>query len=168
MTILDWVLLGFVALAALGGLRTGLVATLLSLAGLVAGAVIGARVAPEFLTDEASAEYSALVGLAGALVGAVVLRAAARIAGSFVRGGLRFLPPLRSLDSLGGLALGAAWGLALVWVAASVAVQLRGHPEIRKAVRQSHVITRLNEIAPPGDVLKLQLRVDGIRLPLGL
>ena len=52
MSILDFVLLGFVALTALVGLRSGLVATALSLAGLVAGAALGGvRLAVAFLGD---------------------------------------------------------------------------------------------------------------------
>jgi hypothetical protein len=160
VTTLDWVLLGFVALTALAGLRTGLVATLLSLAGLVAGAVVGARVAPGLVSRGVRAEYAALLALGGAVAGALLLRAAAGVIGSFVRGGLRLLPPLRVLDSLGGLAVGALWGLALVWVAGVVALELPGDASVRREVARSEVLQRLNELAPPPDLLKL----DRLRL----
>jgi hypothetical protein len=149
-------LLGFVALTALGGLRSGLVATLLSLAGLVAGAVLGARLAPQVVGGSGDA---AVVSLGGALAGALALRAAAQLAGSFVRGGLRLLPPLHALDSLGGLALGAAWGLALVWVAGAVALQLPKDMKVHREVKTSHVLHRLNAIASPRAVLRLQMPV---------
>lgn len=155
MTTLDWVLLGFVALTALAGFRTGLVATVLSLAGLVAGAVVGARVAAGLVSGGIGGDHAPLLALGGAVAGALVLRGAAGIAGSFVRGGLRLLPPLRALDSLGGLAAGALWGLALVWVAGVVALALPGSAAVRREVRDSLVLQRLNELAPPRDVLQL-------------
>ena len=49
MTRLDWIVVAIAVLGALSGLRRGLVATVLSLAGLVAGAIVGARVAPHLL-----------------------------------------------------------------------------------------------------------------------
>ena len=154
MTTLDWIVVGFAALTALAGLRRGLIRTVLSLAGLAAGAVVGARVAPHLLHHAAS-HYAALVGLGGALTGAVLLQAVASIIGGFLRGGLRFAPPLRLLDSLGGLVAGAAWGLALAWVAGAVAVQIPGHHRWALDVRGSQVLRRLDKIAPPRDVLRL-------------
>ena len=160
MTVVDWVLVGFVVLTALAGLRSGLVVTLASFAGLVAGGIAGARVSTSMAGADADPGYSALIALSGAAVGAVLLRSAARLGASSVRGGLRFLPPVRSLDSLGGLALGAAWGLALVWVAAAVAVELPALPEVHDAVSGSEVVRRLNDVAPPPDVLDLRARLD--------
>ncbi len=104
MTTLDWILLGFVALTALGGFGTGIVTTLFSFAGLVAGAVVGASLAPQFLSDGADSSYTGLVGVGGAVVGAALFCALARFVGSFVRGGLRLVPPLRIADSVGGAA----------------------------------------------------------------
>jgi hypothetical protein len=157
VTRLDWILLGVVALSALGGWRRGLIGTALSLAGLVAGAVVGARLAPHLLGTKTNAHYAALVGLAGAIAGAVLLQAVARILGSFTRTGLRFLPPLRLLDSLGGVALGALAGAVLVWVGGAVALQIPGHPEVRSEVKSSEVLRRLDQLAPPRDILRLHL-----------
>ena len=61
--------------------------------------------------------------------------------------------PLRLVDSLGGLALGALFGLALVWVAGAVALQVPGHPQVRRAVRHSEVLERLDRVASPRDIL---------------
>src|SRR5437899_49484 len=120
MTRLDWIAVGVVGLAALGGLRRGLVGTALSLAGLVGGAIAGARIAPHFLAHGTSSPYLPVAGLVGAVVGAVVLQTVTGIIGSLARGGMRAIPPLRTLDSIGGLLAGAAWGLVLVWVAGAV------------------------------------------------
>jgi uncharacterized membrane protein required for colicin V production len=163
MTWLDWGLLGFAALCALSGYRRGLIGTALSLVGLVVGAIAGARIAPHFLSGGKHSEYTALVGLGGGLVGAMLGQLLASLVGSFIRGGLRLVPPLHLLDSLGGLAVGAAWGMALVWVAGAVALQIHGHPKVRREVRHSHVLRQLNRIAPPHDVLRIQAQLG--RLP---
>jgi hypothetical protein len=164
---LDWFLVGFVALTAVGGLGTGLVTTLFSLAGLVAGAIVGASIAPQILDGGVESSYTGLVGIAGAIVGAALLCMLARLVGSFVSGGLRLVPPLRMLDSLGGAMLGVVFGLMLVWVGGAVAMQLPDHPEVRKAVRQSEVIQRLNSIASPSAYLNID-SLDRARKPIGL
>jgi uncharacterized membrane protein required for colicin V production len=155
MSLLDWILLGFVALAALAGFRSGLVATALSFAGLVAGAVLGARVAPELLSPRSRADYAAIAALAGGLVGAVLLRALVRHVAVLLRGGLRMLPPLRLLDSIGGAVVGAAWGLVLVWVVGAAITQLPKDTRVRQELRTSQVIDRLNEFAPPPRILRV-------------
>ncbi len=157
MTRIDWIIVGFAALTALAGFRRGLIRTVLALAGLVAGAVIGARVAPHLLHHGAYSHYTALVGLGGAVAGALLLQAAASMVGGLLRTGLRFAPPLRLLDSLGGLAAGAAWGLALAWVVGAVAVQFPGHPRWAREAHRSHVLHRLNQLAPPRDLLRLRV-----------
>src|SRR5690348_16481746 len=113
MTKLDWIIVGFSAFTALAGFRQGLVRSLLSLAGLAVGAVVGARVAPHLLHHGAHSPYTALIGFVGALVGASVLHTAASTIGGMLRSTLHFAPPLRLLDSLGGLVVGAVWGLVL-------------------------------------------------------
>ncbi|HEY4348871.1 MAG TPA: CvpA family protein [Gaiellaceae bacterium] len=154
MTNLDWVLIAFVVLTGLSGYKRGLIVTILSLIGLVVGAIVGARVAPHLLSSHT--RYTALIGLVGSGVGIAVFEVAARIVGRTIRGGLHLLPPLHLLDSLGGAVIGALWGLALVWVASAVALQIPGHAKLRKHVRHSHVVRRLDKIAPPHDLLHVQ------------
>src|SRR5438874_10256552 len=124
MTKFDWIIVAFAAFTALMGFRRGLMRSVLSLAGLAGGAVIGARIAPHLLSGGADSRYTALIGLTGALVGASVLQTAASSIGGLLRSTLRFTPPLRLLDSLGGLAAGAIWGLVLAWVVGAAAVQV--------------------------------------------
>ena len=159
MTRLDWILLGVVALAGLVGLRKGLLASLLAITGIVAGAVVGARIATVVLPDGAHSPYAPLVGLAGAVIGAAVLEALGSMVGSFFRSGLRF-PPLRALDSAGGLVLGAAAGLALVWVFGATALLLPGRPALRQDVQRSVLLRRLNSIVPSDTLLNALARVD--------
>jgi uncharacterized membrane protein required for colicin V production len=160
VTRVDWIALVVAGLSALSGLKRGLIATALSLAGLVAGAVLGARLAPHFLNNGASSPYTPLAGLAGAAVGAILLQSLASVAGSFARGALAVVPPLRLLDTLGGLAAGAVLGLATVWVAGAVLLQLPGQTKLRQEVQRSTILQRLNTIAPPRTVLRAFARVD--------
>jgi S1-C subfamily serine protease len=160
MTRVDWIALAIAGLSALSGLKRGLVATALSLAGLAAGAVLGARLAPHFLNEGAASPYTPLVGLGGAVAGALLLQSVASMIGSFARGALAVIPPLRMLDSLGGLVAGAALGLAVVWVAGAVLLQLPGQTQLRTEVQQSVILQRLNTIAPPRTVLRAFARVD--------
>ena len=156
---IDWIILAVVGLAAAAGYRRGIISTALSLVGLVLGAIVGARMAPHFLAAGAHSRYSALVGLGCAVGGVVVFQLLARVLAHTIRGGLRLLPPLRLLDSLGGLAVGAAWGLVLVWVVGAVALQIPGHKKVHREVRQSEVLQRLDQVAPPHDVLKVQKQI---------
>jgi len=158
-TTVDWVALGIVALAAFAGWRRGLVATALSLAGLVAGAYVGARVAPHLLRGGAGSPWAAFAGLIGAVVGALLGQWVASLAGSFARGGLR-LTPFRFLDSAGGLLLGGVAGLALVWVIGATALLVPGEPRIRQEAQGSEVIRHLNAAVPPRQLLHLLARID--------
>jgi S1-C subfamily serine protease len=153
----DWIALAIVALSALAGLKRGLIATALSLGGLVVGATIGARLAPHFLHNGAESPYTPLAALAGALVGAALLQSVASAAGSVARGSLSVIPPLRLLDSIGGLLAGAALGLVLV---GAVLLQLPDQAKVRDEVRGSLILQRLNTIVPPRNVLRAFARVD--------
>ena len=159
MTRLDWIALGLVALTGLVGLRKGLVASALAIIGVLAGAVLGARAAPLLLPGGSHSAYTPLVALGGAVIGAAVLEALGSMAGSFFRSGLRF-PPLRALDSAGGLVVGGAAGLALVWVFGAAALLLPGQRSLRQSVQRSEVLRRLNNIVPPDRLLHVLARVD--------
>jgi uncharacterized membrane protein required for colicin V production len=159
MTELDWIALGLICLTGLLGLRKGLVASALGIAGLVAGAVLGARVAPLLLPGGSHSPYTPLVALAGAVVGAAVLEAVGSMVGSLFRSGLRF-PPLRALDSAGGLVVGAAAGLALVWIVGAAALLFPNQRSLRQSVQRSEVLRRLNDIVPPERLLNVLARVD--------
>jgi Colicin V production protein len=116
-------------------------------------------VASHFLAEGPHSRYTALIGLAGAILGMAAFRLFARLLAGTIRSGLRLLPPLHLIDSLGGAVVGVACGLALAWVAGAVALQIPGHPKIRKDVRQSEVLQRLNEVAPPREILLVGKRL---------
>jgi uncharacterized membrane protein required for colicin V production len=156
----DWLSLAFVAIAAFLGLRKGLVGSALSLAGIAVGAVLGARLAPHLLSGGDASPYTPVVGLAGAVVGALVLETIGTLAGHVVRRSLWVVPPLRALDSLGGLVVGAAAGLAVVWVIGAVALHLPGQTELRRGAQESLFLQRLNAIVPPDRLMDAIQRVD--------
>lgn len=158
MTGLDWLALAVVGLAMLAGFRKGLVASALSAVGIVAGAVLGARLAPHVLGGDDS-PYTPLAGLLGAAAGAVLLETVGTLLGIRVRGALRF-GVLRAVDTVGGLALGAATGLALVWVLGAAALYVPGQSDLRQAAQRSFVLRRLNAIAPPERLMEAIQRVD--------
>jgi S1-C subfamily serine protease len=165
VTRVDWIAIGVVGFFALVGFRRGFVEGVLSLAGLVAGAYLGARIAPHVLPGGDSA-YTPIVGLAGAVAGAVFLQSLASIAGHWLRRSL-VIPPLRLLDSIGGIFVGAAMGLALVWIGAAVALHLPGQREARREVQQSSVLRELNRFVPPSRIMEAIQRVDPFPSILG-
>jgi S1-C subfamily serine protease len=156
---LDWIAVAIVAFACIVGWRKGLLASALAITGIVAGAVLGARLATAVLRGGSHSPYAPLVAVGGAIVGAAVLEAFGSTVGSFFRSGLRF-PPLRAMDSAGGLVLGAAAALALVWVVGAAALLVPGQRSLRQDVQRSKVLQRLNEIVPPQRLLNALARVD--------
>ncbi len=161
MTLVDWLALAIVLLAAVAGLRRGLILSAFSLVGLVLGAYVGARVAPHFLSGGSSSLWIGVAGLAGAVIGAGLFQTVAIIAGSKLRGGLR-IKPLRVIDSTGGLLLGIVIGLAIVWVCAAVVLDA---PQERLAavkhdVQGSWIVRKLDSALPPGDLYSVLNAID--------
>jgi uncharacterized membrane protein required for colicin V production len=159
VTKVDWFALAFVALTALLGYKKGLIASALSVTGIVVGAIVGARLAPQLLTGGSSSPYTPLAALAGAAFGAVIFETAGAFLGGMARGALP-LPPLRALDSAGGFVLGAAAGLALVWVVGASALLIPGQKDLRRAAQRSLVLQRLYDVVPPSSVMRILARVD--------
>jgi uncharacterized membrane protein required for colicin V production len=155
----DWVAIAIVLLAAVSGFRRGLVLSAFSLVGLAVGAYIGSRLAPHLLHGGSSSRWTPFAALIGAVLGAVLLQFAALVAGSFIRGGIRFTP-LRLIDSAGGLLLGGALGVALVWVGASVALLTPGQTGFRQEVEGSAIVKQLDSALPPRTLLNLLERID--------
>lgn len=159
MTTVDWIAVAVIGLAALNGLRRGLVGGVLSLAGIVAGAYFGAKLAPQLLSGSDS-PYTPLIALGGALAAGIFFQSFAAMLGNTIRTSLFVVPPLRALDSIGGLALGAAAGAAIVWVAGAVALHLPGQVELREEVQRSRILSEINERVPPSRLLDAIARVD--------
>jgi S1-C subfamily serine protease len=156
----DWIALAIVVIAALAGMRRGLILSAFSLVGLVLGAFVGSRVAPHVLSGGSNSVWIGVAGLAGAVIGAGLFQALAVLAGSKVRGGLR-VTPLRALDAVGGILLGILTGLAIVWVSTAVVLQKdapHGLISFRHDVKRSWIVRKLDAAVPPSklpDVLNV-------------
>jgi uncharacterized membrane protein required for colicin V production len=159
VNVADWVAVVIVLVAALGGYRRGLVLSAFSLVGLAAGAYIGSRVAPHLLRGGSASPWTPVAGLVGAVLGAMLFQFAALFIGSFIRGGLK-VTPLRLLDTAGGLLLGVAIGLGIVWVGASVALLSPGQTRLREEVERSAIVKQLDAALPPRTLLNLLARID--------
>jgi uncharacterized membrane protein required for colicin V production len=159
MTKVDLIALGFVALSAFIGWKKGLLASALSVAGIVFGAWLGSRVAPALLQGGSSSPYTPLAALAGAAVGAILFETLGTLAGTSLRSRIR-KPRLTTIDAFGGLGLGAFAGLAIVWVLGAVALLLPGQADLRHGAQQSALLRRLNEVVSPEKVLNALARID--------
>ncbi len=159
LNVADWIAIAIVLLSAAGGFRRGLVLSAFSLVGLAAGAYVGSRVAPHVLHGGSDSTWTPVAGLVGAVLGAILLQFGALVVGSFIRGGMK-LGPLRLIDSAGGLLLGGATGLAVVWVGASVALLTPGQTRVRQEVERSEIVKQLDSALPPRTLLNLLARID--------
>ena len=159
MTKVDLGAVVFCLLTAFIGWRKGLVASALSLAGILLGAWLGSRLAPELLEDGSDSPYTPLAALAGAAVGAIVLETLGTLAGAALRTRLR-TPRLRSFDAIAGTVLGGFAGLTVVWVIGAVALLWPGQAGLREGAQRSFVLRRLNEVVPPRELLNALARID--------
>jgi S1-C subfamily serine protease len=161
VTLLDAVVVGWIVLWAALGAARGMTDQVLSLVGMAAGAVAGSRLAPLVLPDGRESIYLPLAALAGAVVGAAIVQAVLlRVAAPLRRRMAR--PPLRRIDTGGGLLVGAALGAALAWLVAAVAVYGAGDraATLRDQVHRSAILRTALRTVPPDTVLGALARVD--------
>ncbi len=165
MSTADWVVIGVVAVSALYGLATGFVRGAFSLAGFALGAYLGARLAPELLRD--ASPYVPLVALGGAILVGSLMRGLAGIFAHMLRTSLGMIPGLRLLDSIAGLIFGLLAGVFLCWAVGAVLLYLPGQSELRRAVQESVILSRINDEFPPERLLETLERVDPLGVFLG-
>src|SRR3954470_1314020 len=125
MTAVDWIIIAFVALMALWGYAQGLLVSGLSLAGFAGGAFVGSRIAPLLLEQGSRSPYAPLFSLITALMLGALAAIVFEAVGMNIRRRLVF-PGAEVVDGVGGAALVATLGLALVWIAGAVALQTPG------------------------------------------
>ena len=139
----------FVFLAVLRGARTGFLAGVFSLVGVVVGASVGSRIAPSLMPDDGNPLYGAGITLGSILAFAVLGEVVARTIGGSLRNRLSS-PASEALDGLGGAALGFALSLVLVWAVGVFALQSPPLAGLDPAVRESRILDSLNERMPSG------------------
>lgn len=158
MNTADWLAAVIITLTAFSGIRRGLVTGVLSLVGLVGGAVFGAEAAPKLVGDLSG--YVPLVALLGAALGGMLGQTAGVFVGRAARQTFAVVPPLRILDTAGGIVLGAATGLAFCWAVGAVLLYVPGQSELRRLAQESTVVSALTEAVPPDRVMDAVGRID--------
>jgi S1-C subfamily serine protease len=147
MTALDVLIALFVVLTVLRGARTGFLAGVFSLVGMILGASLGSRVAPYLLPEGESPALGAGITLISILAFAAFGEVVARTAGGALRERLSS-PASTTLDGLGGAALGFALSLVLVWAVGVFALQAPLLAGLQPAVKESRILQALNERMP--------------------
>jgi hypothetical protein len=160
VTLIDWIIVAFVALMALWGYAQGLIVSALSLAGFAGGAFVGSRLAPLLLEEGSRSPYAPLFSL----VTALMIGGLAAIVFEALGEGIRRRMSFRAvdvLDGIGGALLVATLGLGLAWIAGAVALQTPGARELRQDIQRSAILTKLNDALPPsGPILNSLARAD--------
>jgi S1-C subfamily serine protease len=149
MATLDLIIALFVFLAVLRGARTGFLAGVFSLVGVVVGASVGSRIAPSLMPDDGNPIYGAGITLGSILAFAVLGEVVARTIGGSLRNRLSS-PTSEALDGLGGAALGFALSLVLVWAVGVFVLQSPPLAGLDPAMRESRILHSLNERMPSG------------------
>jgi len=146
-TILDLFIGLFVLLVVARGARTGFLAGVFSLVGVVVGAAVGSRFAQNMLPDNESVVFGAGITLVSILAFAVLGDVIARAVGGSIRSRLTG-PTSSALDGVGGAALGMALSLTLVWAVGIFALQTPPLASIHPALQNSKVIGELTQRMP--------------------
>lgn len=156
---LDLFIAAFVVLLVWRGARTGFLAGALSLAGVVLGVALGSRIAPALLGDEGDMLFGPAITLVSIVACAVLGDFLARALGGFLRRRL-FSPTSDALDRTGGAILGAALSLILVWVVSTLVIGAPPLDSLRPAMRESAVISALEERMPARLLTEAAARLD--------
>ena len=158
MNAADWIAVVVITLTAFSGIRRGLVTGVLSLIGLLGGAVFGAELAPKLVGDLSG--YVPIVALVGAALGGMVGQMVGVYVGRSARQAFSVVPPLRVLDTAGGIVLGGLTGLAFCWAVGAVLLYVPGQSELRQLAQESTVVSALTEAIPPERVMDAVGRID--------
>jgi uncharacterized membrane protein required for colicin V production len=149
LNVLDVFIALFVVVVILRGARTGFLAGVFSLVGVVVGVSAGSRVAPSLMPEGGNPIYGAGITLGSILAFAVLGEVIARTIGGSIRNRLSS-PASETLDGFGGAVLGFALSLVLVWAIGVFALQSPPLAELHPAVRDSRILQALKARMPSG------------------
>jgi hypothetical protein len=172
MTTLDWLIVAFVGLLALFGLRQGFIVGVLSFGGFALGAFLGTRLGPLLLPQGSASPYAPAFGLVGALLAGGILASGLEGLGWRLRRVTTLLPGVGLLDGAFGALLSAAVALGIVWIVAAVVAQVPSATQLRDDIQRSAILRDLNGLLPPsGPILGALARLDPLpaipgRLPV--
>jgi S1-C subfamily serine protease len=149
LNVLDVFIAVFVVAVILRGARTGFLAGVFSLVGVVVGVSAGSRIAPSLMPEDGNPIYSAGITLGSILAFAVLGEVIARTIGGSIRNRLSS-PTSETLDGFGGAVLGFALSLVLVWAVGVFALQSPPLAGLYPALRGSRILQALDERMPSG------------------
>ncbi len=129
MNALDWVLIAVFAAGALYGYRSGLVQSVLNLAGVFAAMYLSGRFATAVVSNfTEDVENEALTTAIGFVVIFIAVFIAAQIVGKSIRTALTVMP-LGWVDRLGGIGVGIVIGLVLCGAVTTVGARYAYAPD---------------------------------------
>src|ERR671912_467648 len=149
LNVLDVFIALFVVVVILRGARTGFLAGVFSLVGVVVGVSAGSRIAPSLMPEGGNPIYGAGITLGSILAFAVLGEVIARTIGGSIRDRLSS-PTSETLDGFGGGGLGVLLSLVLVWAVGAFALQSPPLAGIHPAVENSKILQALDERMPSG------------------
>ncbi len=149
LNVLDLFIGIFIVVSVLRGTRTGFLAGVFSLVGVVVGASVGSRIAPYLLPDGGNPIYGAGITLGSILAFSVLGEVIARSMGGSIRNRLSS-PASATLDGLGGALLGFALALVLVWAVGVFALQSPTLASLQPVAQDSRILQTLKERMPSG------------------
>jgi S1-C subfamily serine protease len=159
LTPIDWIIIVVTLLFAVWGYGQGLIVGLCAVVGFAAGSVIGSRVGPLLLEGGTGSPYAPLFSLVGALVAGGLMATVLEFFGFRMR--VHLSPRLGALDGLGGAALVACLALGIAWIAGALVLQTSAPQNLRRDVRGSEILQRLNASLPSaGPVVAALARFD--------
>lgn len=146
MNLLDWCLVLIVVAYALSGYWQGFITGAFATLGLLLGGLLGIWLAPHLLGEAKPSLWVSLAALFVVLICASFGQAVLQYAGTRMRDQITW-QPVRALDAIGGAVLSVVAVLIVTWML-GVAVSGSRIPGIGPMVRQSEVLTRVNEVMP--------------------
>src|ERR671911_1398865 len=149
LNVLDVFIAVFVIAVILRGARTGFLAGVFSLVGVVVGVSAGSRIALSLMPEDGNPIYGAGITLGSILAFAVLGEVIARTIGGSIRDRLSS-PTSETLDGLGGAVLGFALSLVLVWAIGAFALHSPPLARLPPALRDSRILQSLDERMPSG------------------
>lgn len=153
MNSLDIIIALVVVLIVARGIRTGFLASALSLVGVVVGASLGSRLAPMLMPEEENLFLAAGITLASTIAFAVLGDALARAIGGSLHSRLKSNVS-RALDGIGGGALGFALSVTLVWIIGVFALQIPMFSGLQSAVENSRIVSTLEDRMPSEQITR--------------
>jgi S1-C subfamily serine protease len=149
INVLDLLIGIFIFVSVLRGARTGFLAGVFSLVGVVVGASVGSRIAHSLMPDGGNPIYGTGITLGSILAFSVLGEVVARSMGGSIRNRLSS-PASATLDGLGGALLGLALSLVLVWAVGVFALQSLPLASLQPVAQDSKILQALKERMPSG------------------